>query len=99
MAMNVIPFHTRPVRMIDGPLVDLHRSVIIRQMADVIIQTGTASDHDDAWLALRVAGFKVADIVMGIDDARQVAAQDLVSQIMGAPVEQLSDGQRPEGER
>lgn len=82
--MTVIPFHSKPVRFIDGPLVDLHRMTIIRQMTAVLIETGTSGDHDDSWLALRFAGFHVSDIVMGIDDARQAAAQELVAREMSA---------------
>ena len=81
--MTVIPIHSKPVRFIDGPLVDLHRMTIIRQMTSVLIETGTSGDHDDSWLTLRFAGFHVSDIVMGIDDARQAAAQEIVARIMG----------------
>jgi hypothetical protein len=80
--MNIIPLHTKPVRLLDGPLVELSRTELIRRMTATVLETGTSGDRDDAWLALRFEGFKVADIAMTIDDVLQAATQETVARIM-----------------
>jgi hypothetical protein len=73
------------IRLVDGPLVDTKtwRTLLVERMAnDLIRAPGTANSEVAAMRTLRICGHAMADIVMLIDDARQVAMQDIVAEEM-----------------
>jgi hypothetical protein len=54
-------------------------------MIAILIRDGTCGVESDAIRSLRDAGFAMPDIIMCIDDARQVAMQDIVAREMAKP--------------
>lgn len=71
----------------DGPLIGAdfvitERAALIYRMARELINDGTHGHHGDAIVTLVVAGHDTFNIMALIDDARQVAAQHLVTMEM-----------------
>lgn len=81
------PKRQRPyLRLIDGPLVD-NRSegdILIEAMANDLIHDGTANDEAAATRSLRGYGYAPADIIVSIDDARNLALCGIVSAEMSS---------------
>jgi len=77
--------HSSPVRLIDAPLVNVARNSMVARMAAVLVRKDTFGNERDARFSLRYAGFTMPEIVMCIDDARQVAAQHVVAREMVEP--------------
>lgn len=69
------------LRLIDGPLVDTKalRTALIERMANDLITAGTANSEVAAMRTLRAKSYHMADIVMLIDDVRNVAFQEIVA--------------------
>jgi len=82
--MNILHLHTKPVRLIDGPLVDTRRAELVARMASDLVETATAGDERDAIRSL-FGKYAIADIMMLIDDARQAAQQEIVAREMSRP--------------
>lgn len=82
--MDLLPFHIKPVRLIDGPLVDTRRGELVARMASDLIEAGTAGCERDAIRTL-FGKYAIADIMMLIDDARQAAQQEIVAREMSKP--------------
>ncbi len=77
--------HSSPIQLIDGPLINVARNSLVARMAAVLVRKHTFGDEVEARFSLRCAGFSMAEIVMCIDDARQVAMQHVVAMEMSAP--------------
>lgn len=75
------------IRLIDGPLTDARsrRTALVQRMAADLIRYDAAHNEADAIRSLFGRGYSMADIVMLIDDARQVAAQEKVAAEMAKP--------------
>jgi hypothetical protein len=82
--MNLRSLHIKPIRLIDGPLVDTRRAELVTRMANDLVAAGTAGDERDAIRTL-FGKYAISDIMMLIDDARQAAAQEIVAREMGKP--------------
>ncbi len=74
--------YSSPDRLLDAGLVNVARNSMVARMAAVLVRKHTFGDEEDARFSLRYAGFTMAEIVMCIDDARQVAAQHVVAMEM-----------------
>lgn len=71
------------VRLVDGPLIDkLPRSELVARMARDLIKYDAIGNEQDSIRSLFGRGFSMVDIVMCIDDARQVAMQEVVAREM-----------------
>ena len=71
-------------RLIDGPLVVVNRKERVEQMAAALIEAATFGDERDAIRSL-IGRFTPVDVMMLVDDARQVAVQSTVAREMSAP--------------
>lgn len=72
--------------LIDGPLMTTpeRRAARVEAMAFLLRQTNAYADRGDAVRFLMARGFSTLDILLLVDDARQVAVQDVVAREMGA---------------
>lgn len=63
------------IRLIDGPLLDTksYRATMIEAMANDLARAGTAGNEIAAMRTLRQCGYAMADVVMLVDDARNLA--------------------------
>jgi hypothetical protein len=75
------------LRLVDGPLADTQspRDAIVEKMANDLVRAGNPGNERDAMRTLRDQGYYAADIIMCIDDARQVAMQGVVAREMSEP--------------
>lgn len=66
----------------------LRRATLVPQMAADLISSGALYCQEDAIRLLASKGYRIADIIMMIDDARQAAFQqtiDIVAREIAAP--------------
>lgn len=77
--MNIAFLHRKPVRMIDGPLVDTRRADVVTRMAADLVAGEAYQCESDAIVMLAFKGYRYTDIFMLVDDARQVAQQTTVA--------------------
>lgn len=78
--------HAVPLRLIDGPLVNIHRAELVARMAADLITYDAAGDENNAIRSLYgTRRYEMVDIVMLIDDARQAAMQKIVAREMAKP--------------
>jgi AmiR/NasT family two-component response regulator len=70
--------------LIDGPVIDstIKRKAKVEQMAKDLVRYDAFHNEADAIRSLFGRGYGMADIVMLVDDARQVAMQDVVAREM-----------------
>lgn len=75
------------VRLIDGPLTDARsrRTALVQRMAKDLVRYDAAQNEADAIRSLFGRGYTMTDIVMLVDDARQVAMQEIVAAEMAKP--------------
>jgi hypothetical protein len=75
------------LRLIDGPLVDTQspRTALVQSMANCLVKAKSAGSETASTLTLRACGFRMADITMLLDDARQTAIQEVVAEEMSEP--------------
>ncbi len=83
MSSRSASIHTFRPRLVDGPVVEVNRADRVAQMAKTLIELSTYADKDDAILSVR-GKFSAVEIMMMIDDARQVAMQHVVAREMSA---------------
>lgn len=86
--MNHARAHAVPLRLIDGPLVDVNsrRSDIVKRMAvDLVRFDAFRTEHDAIRSLYGSRSYSMADIVMCVDDARQAAMSNVVSAEMVEP--------------
>lgn len=85
--MNHARAHAVPLRLIDGPLVDVNsrRSDIVKRMAVDLVRFDAFRTEPDAIRSLHGARYSMGDIVMCVDDARQAAMSDVVAREMVEP--------------
>lgn len=82
---------TRPAHLtlIDGPLVDtqsLRHALIERMANDLILHKQAASRESAAIRTLhKTCGYAMADIIMCIDDVRNLAFSEIVAKEMSEP--------------
>lgn len=74
--------HRLPIRLIDGPLIDVNRIETVARMAKVLIAEDCFQCERDAIWMLRHKGFSPVAVFSMIDDARQVAMQHVVAREM-----------------
>lgn len=80
--------HAVPLRLIDGPVVNTHRSDLVKRMAADLVRFDAFRNEQDAIRSLHGAGYSMGDIVMCVDDAQQTAFQqtiDIVAREMSRP--------------
>jgi hypothetical protein len=70
--------------LLESPLVDTQslRHALIERMANDLLAAGVIDSEAASMRTLRRLGYTAADIIMCIDDARQVAMQDIVAREM-----------------
>jgi len=86
MAVNLHLIRSAPPRLIDGPLVCAgSRRELVERMAADLIRFEAFADEREAIRSLYGAGYLMVDIVMLIDDARQVAQTEVVAEAMSQP--------------
>lgn len=85
--MNHARAHAVPLRLVDGPIVDINarRSDLVARMAKDLIRFDAVANEADAIRSLFGNGYGMGDIVMCVDDARQVAVQGIVAAEMAKP--------------
>ena len=83
--MNHARAHAVPLRLIDGPVVNVHRSDIVKRMAADLVRFDAFRTEPDAIRSLFGNGYGMGDIVMCVDDARQLAVQTVVAREMVEP--------------
>lgn len=72
------------LRLVDGPLIETTpRREIVEKMAKDLIRFGAVANEQDSIRSLFGNGYSMVDIVMLIDDARQVAMSEIVAREMG----------------
>lgn len=72
------------LRLVDGPLIETKpRRDVVQKMAADLIRFGAVENEQDSIRSLFGNGYSMVDIVMLIDDARQVAMQEIVAKEMG----------------
>ena len=74
--------------IVDSPLVDTQslRNAMIERMAnDLVRHHQAASRESDAMRTLKECGHAMADIVMCIDDVRNLAFQEIVAKEVSEP--------------
>jgi hypothetical protein len=79
---------TKPLpepRLVDGPLLPVRRKTLVERMAKDLIRYDAVTPEADSIRSLFGRGYSMVDIVMLIDDARQVAMQAIVAREMSAP--------------
>ncbi|MES5483629.1 hypothetical protein QMZ05_12795 [Bradyrhizobium sp. INPA03-11B] len=77
------------IRLVDGPVVIPEveeRTEKVARMAKHLLAAGTFNDERDAIRSLVGNGFRFGEVVMLVDDARQVAAQHVVAVEMSRPL-------------
>ena len=84
--MRQNPANAIPVRLIDGPIVDIttRRADLVERMAVKLVRFDAYHNEQDAIRSLFGSGFRFGDIVMCVDDARQLAVQGKVAAEMAA---------------
>jgi hypothetical protein len=82
--MSFASLHTKPVRLIDGPLVNVRRAELVAKMTADLVEASTAGNERDAIRSL-FGRYAIADIMMLIDDVRQAAVQHVVAREMAKP--------------
>jgi uncharacterized membrane protein len=70
------------LRLIDGPLVLVDQTEVVKRMGAQLMTDDAFRNRTDAMLSLRRAGFDTLEIVLNLDDARQVAVQTIVAREM-----------------
>ncbi len=70
-----------PIRLVDSAAVQVNRAERVAAMAKTLIECGTYASERDAIRSL-FGRYGIADIMMLIDDARQVAVQSAVAREM-----------------
>lgn len=83
--MNHARANTVPLRLIEGGIVNVHRSEIVRRMAADLVRFDSFRTEPDAIRSLHGARYSMGDIVMCVDDARQAAMSDVVAAEMVEP--------------
>lgn len=75
------------IRLIDGPLLetDMRRTDLVARMAKELIRQDTYHTERDAIRSLVGNGFSALDVMVVVDDARQVAMQHVVAMEMSRP--------------
>lgn len=74
------------IRIVDGTLIDkAPRSELVKRMAADLIKYDAVGNEQDSIRSLFGRGYSMVDIVMCIDDARQVAMQEVVAREMARP--------------
>jgi hypothetical protein len=76
------------IRLIDGPVVDIkaHKRELVAQMAKDLIRFDAVADERDAIRALSWCGrYSAYDVLVLLDDARQVAMQEIVAKEISKP--------------
>lgn len=76
--------HCAPPRVIDGALLYLGRQEIVARMAADLVAADSFHDEREAIRSL-FGKYPYFQISLLIDDARQVAVQDVVAREMSAP--------------
>lgn len=73
--------------LIDGALMDARerRKDLVGRMAKDLVKYDAVHDERDAIRSLFGRGFSMPDIIMLIDDARQVAMAEIVAKEMSKP--------------
>jgi hypothetical protein len=76
-----------PIRLLDGPLMAYRerRKAVAERMAKDLLRFESYLTEQDAIRSLYGAGYPMADIVMLVDDARQLAVQEIVAMEMSRP--------------
>lgn len=59
------------------------RKALVERMASDLIRFGAVANEQDSIRSLFGNGYSMVDLVMCIDDARQVAMQEIVAREMG----------------
>ena len=72
--------------LIDGPLSAPHegREGLVRRMAERLVTYDVFANEGDAMRCLMMKGFSPFEVIRFVDDARQVAMQDVVAREMAA---------------
>lgn len=74
------------IKLIDGALIDkMPRKELVEKMARDLIRFDAVANERDSIRSLFGHGYSMIDLVMLIDDARQVAQQEIVAREMGKP--------------
>jgi hypothetical protein len=70
--------------LIDGPLLlaPERRALLIEHMAADLLETGAFVDRSESERQLHRDGYPCLDVMILVDDARQVAMQDVVAREM-----------------
>jgi hypothetical protein len=86
MIINLASIRRSPPRLIDGPLIFAgSRRELVERMAADLIRFDAWHDEHEAIRSLYGHGYPMVDIVMLIDDARQVAQTSVVAEAMSQP--------------
>ena len=86
--MNHARANTVPFRLIEGGLVNVTRSEMVRQMVADLIRFDAAGNEADAIRSLYGTNrYSMTDIVMNIDNVRQAAFQRTVDVVAREMVE------------
>jgi len=67
------------IRLLDGPLVDSRRDLIERMAADLVRYEAHGNEPDAIRSLYGTRRYQMVDIVMLVDEARQVAMQEIVA--------------------
>ena len=75
------------LRLVDRSVrsVHQHRQSMVRQMARDLVRYDAHANEADSIRSLFGRGYSMVDIVILIDDARQVAMQEIVAREMAKP--------------
>lgn len=79
MAVNLLPFHAKPVRLIDGPLVDVGRGEILDRMVADLIEADAFHDERDAVRLLDFKGYGTMRVCMLAGEACYLAKQVMIA--------------------
>ena len=73
--------------LIDGPLSAPHesREDLVRRMAERLVAYDSFRNEGDAMRCLMMKGFSPFEVMRFVDDARQVAMQDVVAREIAGP--------------
>jgi hypothetical protein len=73
--------------LIDGPLLQApeRRAMLIEYMAADLLETGAFVDRSESEKQLHRDGYLCLDVMILVDDARQVAMQEAVAREMSEP--------------
>ncbi len=83
--MNFNRAHAVPLQLLDAGIVNVSRTDMVERMAQDLVRFDSFRCESDAIRSLFGRGYSMVDIVMVIDDARQVAMQDIVAREMSEP--------------